>query len=59
MSWMAILFSVSVVLFGAFLLLNVILAVLAEALQEADAIDAAKQDKILLELNKSVKRQQK
>ena len=56
MSWMAILFSVAVVLFGAFLLLNVILAVLAEALQDADAIDAAKQDKILLELNKSVKR---
>ena len=56
MGWMAILFSISVVLLGSFLLLNVILAILADALRDADEIDGAKQDKILMEVNKSVKR---
>ena len=40
MSWMAVLFSISVVLLGSFMLLNVILAILADALAEAEAITA-------------------
>ena len=35
-SWMAVLFSVCLVVIGSFFLLNVILAVLAEALHDAD-----------------------
>ena len=59
MGWMAILFSISVVLLGSFLLLNVILAVLADALRTSDEIDKNKQEKILMEVNKSVKRYQR
>ena len=59
MGWMAILFSISVVLLGSFLLLNVILAVLADALKTSDEIDKNKQEKILMEVNKSVKRYQR
>lgn len=37
-SWMAILFSILLIIFGSFFLLNVILAVLAEGLQKVDEI---------------------
>lgn len=37
-SWMAIMFSIFLVVIGSFFLLNVILAVLAEALREVDLI---------------------
>ena len=40
MSWMAVLFSISVVLLGSFMLLNVILAILADALKEVEVITA-------------------
>lgn len=38
MDWMAVLFSISLVLVGSFFLLNVILAVLAEALDNVDEV---------------------
>ena len=38
MNWMAIFFSISLVLMGSFFLLNVILAVLAEALDKVDEV---------------------
>ena len=38
-AWMAIIFSVLLIVVGAFFLLNVILAVLAEALNKVDLIE--------------------
>ena len=38
-SWMAILFSIMLIAIGSFFLLNVILAVLAEALTKVEAIE--------------------
>ena len=38
MNWMAIFFSICLVLMGSFFLLNVILAVLAEALDRVDEV---------------------
>ena len=45
-SWMAIFFSISLVLIGSFFLLNVILAVLSEALDNVDEITKIKEDKL-------------
>ena len=38
-AWMAIIFSILLIVIGSFFLLNVILAVLAEALTKVDAIE--------------------
>ena len=56
MNWMAIFFSILLVLMGSFFLLNVILAVLAEALDKVDEVIVKKQEKRLREVNKSIKR---
>ena len=38
-AWMAIIFSITLIMIGAFFLLNVILAVLAEALTKVEMIE--------------------
>lgn len=55
-AWMAIIFSILLVVIGAFFLLNVILAVLAEALTKVEGIEKMQQAKIDRDVFMSLKR---
>ena len=58
-SWMAILFSVSLVVIGSFFLLNVILAVLAEALRNIDEVQQKAETKHNKKIGRSMERRRK
>ena len=55
-AWMAVIFSILLVVIGAFFLLNVILAVLAEALTKVEGIEKMQQAKIDRDVFMSLKR---
>jgi hypothetical protein len=54
--WMAVIFSVLLILIGSFFLLNVILAVLSEALDNADQTATEYEDSLNKKITNSVKR---
>ena len=56
---MAVFFSISLVLVGSFFLLNIVLAVLSEALESVDAVQEEKEAKIRAKVIKSIKRAQR
>lgn len=58
-SWMAVIFSVMLVVIGSFFLLNVILAVLAEALTKVDEIQHKSEAKKSREIAQSLERRRK
>ena len=55
-SWFAILFCCTLTIIGAFFLLNVILAVLADALNKADEVQATYDEEKRSLVAKSIKR---
>ena len=56
--WMAVIFCVSLVLIGSFFLLNVILAVLADALNMVDQVQIKQEDVRLRKIRHSLERRQ-
>ena len=54
--WMGVLFSVSIVIIGSFLLLNVILAVLADALLMVEEVQERQDQARLLKIKRSLDR---
>ena len=59
MTWMAIFFSVSLILVGSFFLLNVILAVMAEAQRQVDDVYKDQEEAKIKSIAKSVRRAKK
>lgn len=57
-AWLASVFSILLIMIGAFFLLNVILAVLAEALHKVDAIEKRHQAKLDRDVYMSLKRRE-
>lgn len=57
-AWMAIIFSITLIMIGAFFLLNVILAVLAEALTKVEMIEKKQQAKQDRDIFMSLKRRE-
>lgn len=55
-SWMAVIFSILLIMIGSFFLLNVILAVLAEALTNVDVIQQNAEAKQNEAINRSLER---
>ena len=57
--WMSVIFAVSLVVIGSFFLLNVILAVLADALNMVDQVQARQDNARLAKIRMSLKRSEK
>ena len=55
-SWMAVIFSICLIVMGSFFLLNMILAVLAEALRNVDEIQARSEAKQNRKIHRSLER---